>query len=792
MGFTDLFRPKWKHSNPEVRAEAVRQLGDDQAALLATIARQDADARVRRIAVKRIADTEVLFDVAAHDSDEALREAAAQKAEELLLSLANGADDEARSLEVLARFKHPRQLALVAQKAALATVRARAVALIPADDKALAEVAKKAGDAAVRKAAVERLTDAHALRDVAIGEGHKEIGLLAVARLSDRAALDKVAQKAQSKAVRQAARDKMPPPEKKPESPEAQKRARLLGLVRIVEHATDPHELETARHQFASEGADDEMRRRFDRACERFYAKRAASARSVTKIAEKQAAEAAAHAHAEAAAHAEPAAAHAPAAEPAPPSEAELAERAAREAERAEKEAKRAETEAERQRRAEEEQKREAARAEARARREAEEKANAERLSQLTVELEGVSVDDLKRGGEALKRAQEAFDALGPTGRESAPLRARWQAARDKLRARVNELREAEDWKRWANVPKLEALCTRVEALLELTDHKEAAAQLKALQAEWKAVGPTTKEKQEQLWTRFKAAADQVYERGRAYFSTLEEQRGGNLAKKEELVARVEALADSSDWKETSELIKALQEEWKAVGPVPKDKADEVWKRFRGACDKFYDRRKAHFEANDAQRQENLQRQEEIIAAVEKLAAATDAPESVQWKRSADDVKRLQADWKALGPVPRDKSEETWKRFRAACDKFFAARQTHFAQLDEERAGNLKAKELLCEKVEALAEAPDVAEALEVVRGLQAEWKTVGPAPKDKADEVWNRFRAACDKIFQRSRQPEPPPAPAAPGGEGGVEPAPQGYSAPKLGDKLADLLKKS
>src|SRR5262249_51694249 len=161
----------------------------------------------------------------------------------------------------------------------------------------------------------------------------------------------------------------------------------------------------------------------------------------------------------------------------------------------------------------------------------------------------------------------------------------------------------------------------------------------------------------EQLWTRFKAAADQVYERGRAFFHTLDEQRGGNLAKKEELCARVEALADSSDWKETSELIKALQEEWKAIGPVPKDKGDDVWKRSRGAGDKFYDRRKAAVEANDAERQENLKRQEEIIAAVEKLAAATDAPESMQWKRSADEVKALQADWKALGPVPREKSE---------------------------------------------------------------------------------------------------------------------------------------
>ena len=146
-------------------------------------------------------------------------------------------------------------------------------------------------------------------------------------------------------------------------------------------------------------------------------------------------------------------------------------------------------------------------------------------------------------------------------------------------------------------------------------DPKKAATELKQLHVDWKAAGPTTKDKQEQLWQRFKAAADQVHERGRAHFAVLDEQRGANLAKKEELAARVEALADSSDWKETAELIKALQEEWKAVGPVPKDKADDVWKRFRGACDKFFDRRKAHFAAGDAERAANLAKQETLVSA---------------------------------------------------------------------------------------------------------------------------------------------------------------------------------
>src|SRR3954453_12644104 len=150
MGFTDLFKPKWKHSNPEVRADAVRALGDDEASLLATIARNDSDARVRRLAVKRIVDADVLSDVAAHDPDEGLRKAAIEKAEEVLLSAAAAGDDHA--LEALAKLNHPRLLATVALKSPDAGVRGRAVEhlLDPADDKALAEVIKKSNDVNLR------------------------------------------------------------------------------------------------------------------------------------------------------------------------------------------------------------------------------------------------------------------------------------------------------------------------------------------------------------------------------------------------------------------------------------------------------------------------------------------------------------------------------------------------------------------------------------------------------------------------------------------------------------------
>src|SRR5207247_1726505 len=200
-----------------------------------------------------------------------------------------------------------------------------------------------------------------------------------------------------------------------------------------------------------------------------------------------------------------------------------------------------------RQRRDQEQKRRDEERAEARARREADEKAALERLTQLAADLEAVTIDDVKRGNDALKRAQEAFDALGPLGREAAPVRTRWQAARDRLRIRISELIEADQWKRWANVPKLEALCVRVEALLELTDLKQAATELKALQAEWKTVGPVPKEKADDSWKRFRGAGDRFFDRRKQHFEASDAERQQNLQRQEELCLAVEKLADSQD-----------------------------------------------------------------------------------------------------------------------------------------------------------------------------------------------------------------------------------------------------
>ncbi|HEY7954231.1 MAG TPA: DUF349 domain-containing protein [Polyangia bacterium] len=777
MGFFDLFRPKWKHSRVEVRLEAVRQLGADEAALLAQVARQDQDVRVRRVALKKIDDPRLLGELAERDPDESLRKDAGEKAAELLLSTALSDGDEAASLAALERLPSQKAIAEAAKRAAIEAVRRAALARLD-DEKAIAEVARRAEDPHLRRQAVERLSDPALLREIAIVDSAKEVGLAALEKIDDAPALETILKKTRSKTVRAAAKERLEALRAKeaPKGPggltEAKRRSRQALLCRTVEEAAASDDwdhaqaaIEASRTQWIELGiapGDEPFQKRFDRAIVRFNLRREEHAQKLKAQARAEAQRARAVAEEterrettkeEDAARAE--------------EDRKLAEVAA-EARKVEEERR----QAERARRAEEKAHREAEKAAENERRDREAAENLRRFEEVSARLESLAAtDDLKAAESALKRAQEVVQSGGPLPREAqAEAKARYQKAREKLVVRLTELKDAEDWKRWANVPRLEALCGKMDALVlaasaEGADLKAAAAELKTLQGEWKKVGAAPKAKSEALWKRFKAAGDQVYEKIKGQHQHSDEERAANLSRKEALCARVEELAKAPDaemrWKETAETIKLLQEEWKGIGPVvTREQADAAWKRFREACDQFFDRRKAHFAVLDEERGANLKKLDELCARVEQLAAIPDA--EINWKDTAERIKAAQAEWKAAGPAPKEQSEAVWKRFREACDRFFDRRKVHFDALDAERAENLKKKELLCEKVEALAAADDHEAALAETRKLQAEWKTIGAAPKDVADAVWDRFRTGCDAIFDRGRK-APEPEPAAP-----------------------------
>jgi hypothetical protein len=735
MGLTDLFRPKYRHSDAAVRADAVRQMGADEADLVARIARDDRDASVRRIAIDRIEDPGILADIAAKEPEPGLRDHARARAAGLWAARVLAADrpDAAETaLAGLAHIGEQRALADVAARAADADVRAAALGKLT-EARALADLARNASAyPGTRRAALERINDLETLRAIAVDEQNKDVALAALERIEDAGTLEQVATKAKNKAVRTRARKRLSeraapaaeqaaptaqaapasgvsPEDKRRHAERVQLLHRIEKLVHTSEWVQSAEEMAEIERQWAEVGApgqgeQTDQGERFARARARYHARRDAHLRALADK-EKQARRPAPETRA---ARREPATA-APAAvaapEPAeqrpsaPPAEGESqapvaqAEAAASAEAAAPAESSVAAAAAEP---VENEQARLARQEAERAREERRAQALAS-LEQLVHELERLSEATRRKQVErALQRTEQAFKGLElPPGDQTKALIDRYHAARNAAFIKAQELREAEDWERWANVPRQEALIAKAEAMFTEEDDGKLGERLKALQNEWRAIGPVPQKKSRELWERFKTACDKIYERVKVARSRVNDEMQANLARKEALCERVEALAESEDWDATAEEIKKLQNEWRQIGPVPRKRSDAVWKRFRAACDRFFERRKPHLEEMLAERTQNLEKKTALCQQAEALA------ESTEWKETALQLRDLQREWRDIGPVPRKDAQAINKRFRAACDRFFERREQHLALEREARA---RAVETLRADLQALIE----------------------------------------------------------------------------------------
>ena len=316
--------------------------------------------------------------------------------------------------------------------------------------------------------------------------------------------------------------------------------------------------------------------------------------------------------------------------------------------------------------------------------------------------------------GRLLDQAGKAFEQIGKVpGDERAALSARYDDVRARLVIRVKELREAEDWQRWANVPRAEGLIAEARALAEA--EAPTLPQLKELQKRWKTVGQIPQKKSKELWETFKASCDAAYVKIKGAREAEKAQWGENAAARERLIAEADGLADSTEWDATANRLKAMQAEWKQLGPVPRKQGDALWKKFRAACDRFFERRKPMLEARNAELIENLERKQALCAKVEALVEG--APGEGGWGAAIKAVKAAQRDWKDIGFVPRRDADAIYARFRAACDGLFDKR-------DDARDAEAEALRAEVEAVRGTIEAVlagdgGAAQALEVHRTLR-------------------------------------------------------------------------
>jgi hypothetical protein len=667
MTLLDRFRTQTRHKHPDpaVRLSYVAEIPLDDREMIAAIAREDEDPRVRRAAVGKLMDSAALGSIARDDADEGVRSAASEMLRDLALEAFEGTG-ESDSLDAVDAIVDARLLTQVAKTAGREIVALRALSRT-SDTHSLGSIARHASSEAVRRAAFERLRERseHAeILAVAMNSEFKDTALAALDVIADRAELEQVASRGRNKAAGKRARGILREAEERaarelvaePAAPRAEPRLEDPDVSEMPD-VVDESVVATISAP-AAEDPEAEERRRAEQEAERLRAEEAERRQQ------------------------------------------ELAAQRAREVEEHEKQ------EAERRARVAE-----AREAEQRTRREA-----LARLHNLLGRVEPLiarSDLSLKAADRALRDVRAALNAIPPlpSRQDFEEVARRLRAAQDGLTPKVLELREADDWQRWANVGVQEQLIAKMEGLRALDDAEAIAREVRSLQEQWKKVADVPRPQADTLWRRFKTAHDEVWAKCESHFAAEAQARSENLARKIVLCEKAEALAESTSWIQTAEEFKRLQAEWKAIGPVSRGREKAIWDRFRTACDRFFTRRHDDLATRKKLWGENLAKKDALCVRAEALADSSD------WEPAAAEIRRLQNEWKAVGPVKKSRSDAVWQRFRAACDKFF----TRYARRhDIARAERVAAREAICDELTALAPPPAESDPASAAQGPDA------------------------------------------------------------------------
>ena len=293
------------------------------------------------------------------------------------------------------------------------------------------------------------------------------------------------------------------------------------------------------------------------------------------------------------------------------------------------------------------------------------------------------------------------------------------------------------------------ALCEKAEALKDVEDVISAFNLLQGYHQEWKETGPVNREVRESLWQRFKDASTEVNKRHQAHFEALKAKEEKNLQKKTELCEKVEAvmaeLGEKPKWEELTQTVMNMQAEWREIGYAPQKLNTAIFERFREACNKFFNAKSDYYKNIRASLEENLQKKRALL---ERAVALKD---SVEWNKTAEELTKLQKQWKEIGAVPKKYSQQIWDEFRQACDSFFQARKAAGADTRNEQLQNLQAKKDIIQQLQALAE--DGKEVvIDAVKELQQKWNEIGHVPFKEKDKIYNAYQEVCDKLYESAR----------------------------------------
>tara|TARA_X000000950_G_C13919616_1_gene662691 strand:+ start:1156 stop:3012 length:1857 start_codon:yes stop_codon:yes gene_type:complete len=292
-------------------------------------------------------------------------------------------------------------------------------------------------------------------------------------------------------------------------------------------------------------------------------------------------------------------------------------------------------------------------------------------------------------------------------------------------------------------------LSKKVLSLHEEPNIKRSFILLNKYHEDYKNTGPVPREYNEEIWQRFKAASDEVYQNKKMKISEMEAQKEDNLEKKKILTDKAILVAKQTyervdHWKLKQEELKALMEEWKKIGPVPKKQSNKIWAEFKNQFDEFYHNRNEFYSQVKEQKKVNLSKKLEICEKAEIIS------KELNFKTGEANLKSLQEQWKQIGPVPKKDAEQIWNKFRSSCDSFFEARKSYFKERRLEEKDNLIKKNNILDQLSLCLSQESSDELLKKLKTLQSQWVQIGHVSYKQKDAVNNKYNELSTKIFEK------------------------------------------
>jgi len=310
------------------------------------------------------------------------------------------------------------------------------------------------------------------------------------------------------------------------------------------------------------------------------------------------------------------------------------------------------------------------------------------------------------------------------------------------------EYNKEQDALKAENLEKKKAIIEDLKKLVE--ESGDATADFPAfreIQNRWREVGPVPSSEYRDLNSNYQYYVEKFYDSVKISRELRDLDFKKNLEAKEQFCEEAEKLAEDENVVKSFNELQKLHEQWKEFGPVAKEYRDSIWARFQAATSTINKKYQAHFEELKGQQKENLAAKEALCEKVEEIASR-EITSSGEWTSATKEITDIQAEWRKIGFATKKENQKIYDRFRAACDKFFAAKKEFYSAFKGEKDENLSKKQALIEKANELKNSKEWKKATEQFIDLQKQWKEIGAVSRRKSEQLWKQFRGACDEFF--------------------------------------------